>query len=117
MGAVPHSAIVFVNNDLSESAETHLVRLLHISDVVTGEEFDGYVEADSTYLDTLRMMGMRVMVVRTFLDRADVSTWTLADVVIFVKNGLAAVECNKFGPPGLTLPVINLYWGALGIFE
>lgn len=114
MVAVP-PAIIFVNNDLSASAREHLVRQLFINDVQDGYEFDANVAADEDYPSKIRQLNLRIMVVRSFADRADVSTWTLPDVVIFVKNGLAAVEKNKFGPPGLTLRVIQLTWGGLGV--
>jgi len=112
----PPAAIIFVNNDLSESAEAHLVRQLFINDVQTGAEFDANVAADPEYPDKLKQLNQRVMVVRTFVDRGTVSTWELADVVIFVKQGLAAVECSRMGPPTQTFKVTELYWGKLGIY-
>jgi hypothetical protein len=44
-------------------------------------------------------------------DFRDYTNREFADVVIFVKAGLASIEKNKFGPPKLTLPVqrINIY--------
>ncbi len=119
MSAVPNAAIIFVNNDLSASAQTHLVRQLFITDILDGDTFDAYFNDDASdgYADGYGQENFRqrrILVIRTFLDRGTVTTWTLADVVIFVKNGLAAVECNKFGPPGLTLPVLRLTYGALG---
>lgn len=116
MVAVP-PAIIFVNNDLSESVRSTLIRQLQINEVLDGYVFDERVAADPAYPDTIRQLRLRVMVVRTFVDRATVATWTIPEVVIFVKNGLAAIERNNFGPPGLTLPVINLYWGALCVFD
>lgn len=121
MGAVPHAAIIFINNDLSASAQAHLVRQLFITDVMDGYTFDVFFNDDSTdgYADGYgqeTFAKRRVLVIRSFVDRGTVDTWTLADVVIFVKQGLAAVETNKFGPPGLTLPVLKLTWGALGVY-
>lgn len=115
MVAVP-PAIIFVNNDLSPSAESNLVRQLFINQVMDGYVFDGYVAIDPLYPAKIKQLNRRIMVVRTFSDKFSVPTWTIPDVVIFVKQGLAAVEVNKFGPPGFTLPVLKLYWGALGIF-
>ena len=114
MVAVP-AAIIFVNHDTSDSVRSTLVRQLEISSIQDGYEFDANVAADPTYPDKIKQLNLRIMVVRTFLDRATVPTWTIPDVVVFVKNGLGCIEINKFGPPGLTLPVINIYWGALGI--
>jgi hypothetical protein len=115
MVALIPGAILFVNNDLSESAHEMLVRQLFITEVMDGYVFDDRVAADPTYPNRMRKLGLRLMVVRTFANRADIPTWTIPDIVLFVKQGLASVECNKFGPPGLTLPVVKLYWGALGV--
>lgn len=114
MVAVP-AAIIIVNDDLAPSTRSHLIRQLFINSVLDGYTFDSYVAADDQYVNKLKQLNQRVMVVRTFQDRDQVPTWTLADVVVFIKQGLAAIEINKFGPHGLTLPVLHLYWGALGI--
>lgn len=108
-------AIIIVNNDLAPSTQGHLVRQLHITEVMDGYTFDSRVEADPTYVDTIQPLNLRLMVVRTFEDRDSVTTWNLADVVIFVKQGLAAVEVNKFGPHGITYPVLKLNWMYLGV--
>lgn len=115
MVAVP-PAIICVNDDLSPSVREHLIRQLFINQVLDGPTFDGYVSTDPYYPNKIKQLNQRIMVVRTFADRYQVSTWTVPDVVMFIKQGLAAVEVNKFGPPGFTLPVLKLYWGALGVF-
>jgi hypothetical protein len=53
--------------------------------------------------------GIRILVIRQ--DFRDYNNRNLADVVMFVKQGQAAIEKNNFGPPGLTFPVerINMY--------
>lgn len=124
MTAVPHSAIIFVNNDLAPSTQSHLVRQLFITEVIDGATFDlginspdGYQDGyiDGYNQDQIKRLDQRIMVVRSFADRATVSTWALADVVMFVKQGLCAVEVNKFGPPNITIPVLKITWGFLGI--
>lgn len=116
MVAVP-AAIIFVNNDLSDSTQTKLITQLHVNETIDGYTFDQRVAADANYSDTVKQLNLRLMVVRTFEDRGSISTWNEADVVIFVKLGLAAIEVNKFGPPGGTFKVVNLYWGQLNIFD
>ncbi len=106
-------AIVFVNADLTSQVQAHLVKQLHISEVIDGYVFDDRVTADSSYPATVRNQKLRLMVVRSF---EELENRDLADVVIFVKAGLAAIEKNGFGPPGLTFPILNLYWQKLGIF-
>ena len=106
------SAIVFVNNDLTTNVEDMLVRQLYINEVVDGYVFDARVAADSNYLTYVKSGNLRLMVVRSF---EEITNRELADVAIFVKAGLAAVEINKWGPHGITFPVVNLSWPKLGI--
>lgn len=108
------SAIILVNEDISPSVKKHLVRQLHISEVMDGYTFDGYV-ADGYYLEDIKKYNKRIMVTRTFDSRGDVSTWILADVVVFIKQGLASVEQNKFGPHSISYPVLKLNWHYLGV--
>ena len=117
---IPVSAIIFCNEDISDSAKYHLRRQLHITHVLDGYTFDLFFNSDdndgyATSYGSTQYAKSRVLVLRTFQDRGTVETWTQADVVIFIKNGLAAVEQNKFGPPGQTFPVLQLNWAALGV--
>ncbi len=106
------SAIVFINNDLTPNVEAMLVRQLFISQVVDGYTFDNNIISND-YLPSLKQNNKRLMVVRSFLEPQNRE---LADIVLFCKMGLAAVEINKFGPHGFTLPITKLYWGILGIY-
>lgn len=108
------SAIVFVNDDLTANVEAMLVRQLYIDEVIDGYVFDDRLEANSAYLSQVKAANLRLMVVRSF---EELENRELADVVIFVKAGLAAIECNGFGAPGQTFPVVNLTWPKLGIFD
>ena len=104
------AAIVFVNNDLTDNVKEALVRQLFISEAITGAEFDARVVADPNYYTAVHQNNLRIMVIRNL---SETTNRELADVVIFVKAGLASVEGGKFGPPGLTLPVDRLYWHEL----
>ena len=110
------SAIIIINDDISASVKTNIIRQLHIDLIQDGYTFDSNVLANADYTTDTKNQGHRLMIMRTFSDREDVDTWDLADIVLFVKNGMAAVEKNKLGPHDLTLPVLKLYWGALGIY-
>lgn len=106
------AALIVVNKNISDSVIESLTRQLFIDTVMTGEEFDSM----SVTLDYDAIVDHnRVMVVRDFSNRADVPNWNMADVVIFVTNGLASIEKNKFGPPGLTFKVATLTWSQLGM--
>lgn len=112
MAALP-SAIVFVNNDLTENVKAKLIRQLHITDVLDGYVFDDYIALDSGYADSVRAAKKRMMVIRSF---EELENRTEADVVIFIKAGMADIEENKFGPPNTQLVLHRLTWGALGVF-
>ena len=107
------SGIVFVNNDLTDSVQAALVKQLHISEVIDGYAFDNRILANPSYSDVVRQLDLRIMVVRSFLEQ---DNRTLADLVIFVTNGMASVLQNKFGPPGVTYAVSRLTWGQLGMW-
>jgi|SRR3990172_2242913 len=112
MVAVP-SAVIFVNNDLVDSVRDMLVRQLHINEAITGAEFDSRLASNPNYIKILKQLNMRLLVERSYLE---LQNRELADVVMFVKLGEAAILKNRFGPPVETFPVINLTWGKLNIF-
>lgn len=107
-------AIITVNNDLSDVVRNQLVIQLQITQYMSGEQFDTNLLNDPNYVINIRNMRIRIMVIRNF---QDVNNRTVSDVVIFVKNGLASIEKNCFGPPGKTFSVKNLYWAQLNIFD
>ena len=106
------SAIIFVNNDLTENVKDMIERQLNISETLDGYVFDNYV-LSATYLDDIRKDFKRILVIRSF---EELDNRNLADIVCFVKNGLIAIEENKFGPHRGTFPIVNLTWRKLGIF-
>lgn len=112
MVAVP-PAVIFVNMDLVDQVREWIVKQLHINATMDGATFDANIAADSNYITKLKQLNLRILVERPF---NDYTNRELADVAIFVKNGLASVETKKVGPPGKTFPVLNLHWGELGIF-
>lgn len=109
MASLP-SAIIFVNDVLYSdgyySTKGELMTQLYITEAMDGYEFDARVAADPNYPNIVHFTGKRILVLRNF---SDLTNRDLADVAIFVKNGLAAIEQNKIGPPGLTYPVKDLY--------
>lgn len=112
MALIP-SAVIFVNNDLTDNVQIHLVKQLHISEVISGTAFDERVLANPDYATQVNQSNQRLMVVRSF---EDINNRDLADVLIFVKGGLAAVETDKTGPPGITVEILNITWGKIGIY-
>ncbi len=110
MSALP-SAIIFINNDVSDNVKSVLIKQLYIHESITREEFDARVSADPEYPNVVHLNNLRILVFQDFW--APRNGFDIADVVIFIKSGLAYIESNNFGPPGLCLPVANLYIHAL----
>ncbi len=98
--------IIFINNDLNDALKSKIITQLYIHESMSGEEFDARIGADPNYPSIVRLRNLRILVIRDF---DDLVNRDLADVVIFVKAGLASIEKNNFGPPGLTLPVDTFY--------
>ena len=102
-------AIIFVNADLNDPLKATLQKQLYINQTITDTQFDEVVAIDPTFPDQIHLNGARVLVIReNFMDRTN---FELADVVIFVKQGLASISKNNLGPPTLTLPIerLNIY--------
>lgn len=104
-------AIIYLNPDsISEQVLSVFVRQLFITQVLDAAAFDGYVAMDGYYTQRLHQDGYRVLVLR---DLHDQTNRNLADIVLFGKVGLVSVLVNKVGPPGLTLPINQVYLTAL----
>src|SRR5271166_785844 len=77
----------------SFSELTNLQNQLFINDTMTKAEFDARVAADPNYPIIVHLQGLRILVILpTFYDHHNRD---LADVVIFLHQGLADVECNR----------------------
>jgi hypothetical protein len=118
MASTPLFGVVFVNNDLSGSVQEKLISQLFIDILLTGDEFDANVAdgyTDGYYLAQVKANNQRVMVIRPFDNNGipnNIPNRALADVILFVKNGLASVLTQEGHKP--SVPVVNIYWGALG---
>lgn len=108
------SAIIFCNNDLVPNVEAMLVKQLYIDEIIDGYVFDARLEANANYLAQVKAANQRILVIRPF---TELDNRTLADVVIFIKAGLASILKNKYGEPTFTTTVVNITWGKLGIYD
>lgn len=108
MATLP-SAIIFVNDMLYSdgyyNTRDNLIVQLCITEAMDGAEFDARVRWDENYPAVVKNNGQRILVMRNF---SDLTNRSLADVAIYVKNGLAAIEKNNIGPPNKTYPVKDL---------
>ncbi len=108
MSSLP-AAIFFVNADINEGTRNTLMNQLFIDEALTDTDFDARVQVEPEYPTLIHLNNLRIMVLRQ--NFRDFTNRNLADVVMFVKQGLASIEKNGFGPPGLTFPIerINMY--------
>lgn len=107
----PAGAVVFVNDDLVVGTEEVLMKQLYLDRVVDGYVYDDEVAANSDYPEMVRLAGEKLLVRRSLDDMTNRET---ADLVLFVKHGLAAVlKCN-FGPHEKTVQVSSIGWKILG---
>lgn len=104
------SAIIVVNNDLTDQVKSVFKRQLDVEEIISGAEFDARIAADPNYLESSHLMNRTILVVRSLFDEFD---RTKVDFVVFFKAGLVSIEYNKYGPPGLTLPLDRLYLNRL----
>lgn len=103
---VAPAAIIMVNNDLSASVLSAIQRQFFITETIDGAEFDARIAADSNYPTEVKGNNLRVLVVRSFVE---VDNRDKADIVLFMKAGLASVLKNNFGPPGQVYCVEKMY--------
>lgn len=111
------SGVAFCNNDLSPSVQEKIVTQLFIDYVLTGAEFDAKVVADPLYVSKVKIFNLRVLVIRTYAQNDianNIPNRELADVVLFVKSGLANVVTKSGHGP--TVPVLNMHWGQFGLY-
>lgn len=99
-------AIIFINADINDVTIGTLTAQFHLNETVDFDEYNARIAADSNYPNIVRMNKFRILVVLpTFRDFTNRET---ADIVIFYNQGQATVEKNKFGPPGLSLPILRI---------
>jgi hypothetical protein len=110
VNSIAPAAIILVNNDLTDNVKSAVQRQLFINETVTGSEFDARLEVNPNYTDVIHNSGLRLLIVRPFTELTNRSS---ADIVIFIKAGLASVLVNKFGPPGKTYAVDRMYLSQL----
>lgn len=109
-------AIIFINGnidgygsslgDLDQIGKLTLESQLFIDETITGQEFDLRVQNDPNYPFLIHSFNYRILVIRS--DFSENTSREYADVILFVKNGLASVIKNNYGEPGLTIQISNI---------
>lgn len=105
MSSLP-AGIVFINNDISDNQRSFIGTQLFANEIITKEEFDIRIQVDPNYPDLVRNMDQRLVVILT--NFKDPVNRHAADVVLFLKGGLAYVEGNNVGPPKLGVNLLRL---------
>jgi hypothetical protein len=106
------SAIIFINADINDGVKSTLVTQLYINESMSDVEYDKRLAVDPWYPQKVHFMNLRILVIRQ--NFRDYTNRESADVVIFYNQGQATIEKNKFGPPGLSLPIQRLdIWALL----
>jgi len=100
-------AIIFVNSDISDSVKATLKLQLFINEEITGEEFDNRLIADPNYHDVINNNNIRLLVVRSLIQ--PISNYDKANIIIYIRLGMASILTNNIGPHGYTKSVKTLY--------
>jgi len=138
MSSLP-PAIFFINGDINyppnppyfpgtdpkapTNTLTILQRQLFIDDTMTKAEFDARVAVDPNYPTIVHLQGFRILVIVPeysdgyghypphFHPHINIPNVRYADVVMFLHQGLADIEKNRFGPPCQNYEIqrINMY--------
>jgi hypothetical protein len=105
VGSMPNNP----QSDASVSELTNLQIQLQINDTMSKEEFDARVKVDPNYPTIVHLQMYRILVIlHSFHDPVNRE---YADVVMFLKLGMASVQYNRFGPPGQNYDIqrLNIY--------
>jgi hypothetical protein len=73
--------------------------------VISGSELDLIINVSPNFPYEIKKTNQRILVTRSF---KELTNREIADVAIFIFQGLAYIEQNKFGPPISAIPVSNL---------
>lgn len=104
------------NNPTSYAGVSELTNLqtqLFIDDTMSKEEFDARIAVDPNYPTIIHLQGLRILVILhkhvAFCEQQ--ANFEHADVIMFLHQGLADIEINRFGPPGQNYDFqrINIY--------
>lgn len=107
------SAIIYINNDLSQNVISILQTQLYIDsgNIMSGAAFDAILSSNPNYPNQIHGSGQRILVLRNLL--IDFTNRNVADIVLKFRNGLLIVETNKVGPPGITFSIDRVLLGQL----
>lgn len=97
-------AIIFTNQDISQQVLSVLQTQLFITETISLSEL--LVRNTGNYIRDYKLANKRMLVTCDFWSPRE--HFELADVVIFIKSGLAYIEKDNFGPTEKTYNVKDL---------
>jgi hypothetical protein len=99
--------LYFANNDLGDVALANLQGQLNIDEVISNDEFVLRIAADPNYPVVIKLNQLRVLVLYPAYDQNN-SNKCLADILLFIRQGMAYVLDRVTGCPGLAMATNKL---------
>jgi len=98
--------IIFVNSNISSQVLETIQRQLFITETLDFNSFNEYINDGYSGIDGYNSGGRLLVLLNDFQITENRDK---ADVVLYVKLGLAYILKNNFGPTGLTVQVDRMY--------
>ena len=102
-------AILFINKEVSEQVLSVIQSQLFINETMSDGYFISRINNDGYYTQKVKVDGYRILVILEDFNNILQPDRRLADVVMFVKNGLLSIEKNNYGPPIPSMTIYDLY--------
>jgi len=102
-------AILFINKEVSEQVLSVIQSQLFINETMSDGYFISKINDDGYYVQKNKADGYRILVILENFNDISQPDRSLADVVMFVKNGLLSIEKNNYGPPMPSMTISDLY--------
>lgn len=96
------TGIIFINSNISEQVLDVVKRQLRIDYIYNFDYFNESITNDGYF-------GLNQRLLVLVSDFENVENREKADVVLYIKMGLAYILKNNFGPTGLTVQVDRMY--------
>jgi len=98
IGSIPNNPQSYITS----SSELNTLQIqLNITDTITKDEFDARLDVDPNYGTVIHLQGLRVLVILPTFH--NMTHRHHADVIMFLHQGLADIEMNRFGECGKSI--------------
>ena len=104
------SAIIFVNDDLTNNVRNKLKTQLFLTHTFTNNQFIDLIDKKPEFIDEVKTKNFRVLVEQNLHDIQNIE---YADFLIFVRHGLVSVlDLQTKNIKGI-YPVVNITWAQI----